>query len=362
MRTPCTPPRQTRPASARTIAGRFGLEVEGDASRMLCDVAPLAEAGPDDLSYLTDANKAGEAAASLAGCLIVPAGLADAALDGRTLIRHADPQAAFIEAMLAFRPPRQSPGPSVSIDAWVAPNAKLGEGVTAMPTAVVGEDARVGDRTVLHPGVVIGPGAVVGADCVLHAGAKVLADCVLGDRITLHANAVVGADGFGYRLTAGGFEKLPHTGRAVLCDDVEIGACATVDRGMVGDTVVGEGTKIDNQVQIAHNVRVGRHNALAAHVGVAGSSSTGDWVRMGGQSGIADHVNVGDNVAVGAKAAVMSDVPDGTDVHGIPARPVREQMMIVSASGRLPAMRRQLRELQKQVDELSSAGESRRAA
>ena len=354
--------RETRPASARTIAGRIGSTAEGDAGRMLVDVCGLADAGPDHLSYLQSLNDVGNAEASGAGCLIVPRDLPEDALAGRTVIRHDDPQSAFIHTMLAFRPPRSVPDSGVSLSAWVAPSARLGEDVCVRPNATIGEDARVGDRTVVHPGVVIGAGATIGEDCVLHAGVVVGDDCMVGDRVILHPNTVLGSDGFGYRPAGGTLVKTPHTGRVVLGDDVELGACVTVDRGMIGDTVIGEGTKIDNLVQVAHNVEIGRHNVLAAQVGIAGSSSTGDWVQMGGQAGVADHTVIGTGVQVGAKAAVMSNVGDGSAVHGMPARPAREQMRILSSLGRLPQMRQQLKRLQATVDELSGGETSESVA
>jgi UDP-3-O-[3-hydroxymyristoyl] glucosamine N-acyltransferase len=188
----------------------------------------------------------------------------------------------------------------------------------------------------------------------VHPNAVLYRGVQIGNRVIVHATAVIGADGFGYRFSEGRFIHLPHTGTVILEDDVEIGAGATVDRAMIGATVVGTGTKVDNQVMIAHNCRIGRHNAFAAQVGFAGSATTGDYVICGGQVGIADHAHIGTGCAVGAMAGVSGTIPDGERYHGIPARPEKEALKAHLVMGKLPEMRVQLRELEKTVKTLQA--------
>jgi UDP-3-O-[3-hydroxymyristoyl] glucosamine N-acyltransferase len=170
--------------------------------------------------------------------------------------------------------------------------------------------------------------------------------------VIIHAAAVIGSDGFGYRFAQGRFQKIPHTGTVVIEDDVEIGAGTTIDRGMIGATVIGAGTKLDNQVMIAHNCRIGKHNAFASQVGLAGSTTSGDYVRCGGQAGIADHSHLGTGCSIGAKAGLFGTVPDGAEYHGYPAGPAKEQYRIVMTLQKLPEMRKQLRTLEDEVRQL----------
>jgi UDP-3-O-[3-hydroxymyristoyl] glucosamine N-acyltransferase len=236
----------------------------------------------------------------------------------------------------------------------VSASARIGKGTNVHPGACIGDDVVIGANCDIHPFSVIGAGCIIGDGCTLHPHVALYADTVLGNGVVLHAGAVIGADGFGYRFDGKRFRHLPHTGRAVLGDDVEIGANATVDRAMVGDTVIGEGTKIDNLVMIAHNCRIGRHNVFASQVGLAGSVQSGDFCRFAGQVGVADHVKIGNRCSLGAKAGLNDDVPDGQSYHGYPAGPEREQIRVHLAARRLPEMRAQFKEMQVRVAELET--------
>ena len=339
-------------AEADHLAG----SLHGRDDVLITDVAPLERAGPNDVTYLeTLANSGPETAA---GCLLTtPEALETLAerLPETALLPCRDPQAAFIAVMLRLRPARSRPQSRISLDAYVAPTARVGQQAHVGANAFIGEEARIGDRTIIHPGVYVGQGVRIGEDCVLHPGAVVLHDCRLGDRVVLHPNAVIGADGFGYRLEADHYERIPHTAGVLIEDDCEIGACATVDRGMIEDTVIGQGTKLDNLVMVAHNCRLGPHNAAAALVGLAGSVTTEAYVRFGGHAGIGGHCTIGQGASIGAKAAVASDVPAGETYHGMPAGPARETLRQMKLVGRLPEMRSQLRDLQKQVERLTAA-------
>ena len=210
-----------------------------------------------------------------------------------------------------------------SSDARIHSSARLEAGVTVDPLAVIGPDAEIGAGTLIGPGAVIGPGVAIGRDCAIGAGATIV-HALIGDRVIIHPGARIGQDGFGYLPSPRGHQKIPQTRRVIIQDDVEIGANTTIDRGSTRDTVIGEGTKIDNLVQIAHNVSIGRHCLIAGQTGISGSSQVGDFVMMGGQVGLADHVNIGSGAMLGAQSGYMSDIPPGSRWLGSPAVPVRE--------------------------------------
>jgi UDP-3-O-[3-hydroxymyristoyl] glucosamine N-acyltransferase len=257
-----------------------------------------------------------------------------------------DPYAALAAALEIFHP-AQRPEPGVSPAADIDHSARIGEAVTAAPGARVGPECEVGDGSVLHPGVVLQERCRVGRDCVLHPNVVLYADTVLGDRVVIHGGSVLGSDGFGYALTPEGHRKVPQVGRVVVEDDVEIGANVTVDRATLGETLIGRGTKVDNLVQIAHNVRVGPGSILVGQVGISGSTRLGSGVVFAGQSGAAGHLEVGDGARVGAKSAVFSDVPPGETVTGIPAVGHSLWRRIATALPRLPEILRRLRRLEK---------------
>jgi UDP-3-O-[3-hydroxymyristoyl] glucosamine N-acyltransferase len=233
--------------------------------------------------------------------------------------------------------------------AFVHPTAKLGADVTVEPFAVIGMNTVVGDRCRIAAGAKVGAGCRLGPDTVLHPNVVLYDGCVVGQRVTIHANSAIGADGFGYRLHDGRHVKVPQLGHVEIEDDVEIGACTTIDRGTFGPTRIGAGTKIDNLVQVAHNCQVGRHNLFVSQMGIAGSSSTGDHVVIAGQAGVRDHVHIGDRAVIGAMAGVTKDVAAGQHMLGAPARPEREVKRIVMTTERLPEIRRDVARLKKHL-------------
>jgi UDP-3-O-[3-hydroxymyristoyl] glucosamine N-acyltransferase len=274
---------------------------------------------------------------------------------GRPMIFVDDPRDAFAKIVMFFRPPVEVPVVGLSPHARIDPTAQLDESVRVHPGAVIGAHVRIGRGCEIHSHVTIMPGCEIGADVVLFPNVVVYEGSQVGDRCVIHAGAVIGAYGFGYDTVQGRHQRGPQLGYVLIESDVEIGACTTVDRGTYGPTVIGEGTKIDNQVMIAHNCRIGRHNLICSQVGVAGSSSSGDYVVMAGQVGVPDHVRIGHRAVLGAKAGIMRDVPDDTTVLGIPATPERDQMAKQAAFAKLPEMRKQLRKLQRAVDELTQS-------
>jgi UDP-3-O-[3-hydroxymyristoyl] glucosamine N-acyltransferase len=335
-------------ATLEKLAQRVNGEIVGDGALEIRGVAALEKAGPQDLSFAGDEPNLRKLATARAGaCLVARSAAGSPALQGAqaALVLVDDPLDAFIATVQYLRPfpPRAPIG--ISQAAHVDPSAVIGEGTNVFPGAYIDAGAVIGRDCDLYPGVYVGCNCRVGDECVLRPHVVLYSDVTLGSRVLVHAAAVIGADGFGYRFRQGRFEKIPQLGWVEIHDDCEIGAGATIDRGMVGPTIIGEGTKLDDQVMIGHNCELGRHNAFASQVGMAGSVTTGDYVRLAGQVGIADHVHLGERCTLGAKAGVHKDIPAGETYIGLPARPEQEQLRIVMATGKVPEMRKQIREL-----------------
>ena len=339
------------------IADQFQGHVLGDPEFCATNVASLEKAMAADISYLESKKQLKVLLSSTAGAVLTTAELAAAAEErGATtnFVIVKEPQAAFIEVMLLFRPPAPRAEIGVSKQAIIADSATIGDGCNIFPHAYIGNHVRLGKNCDIGPGVVIHDGTVVGDDCTIHANAVLYANVTVGDRVIIHANAVIGADGFGYRFVNGAFVKIPHTGTVILEDDVEIGAATTVDRAMIAATVIGQGTKLDNQVMIAHNCEIGRHNAFASQVGLAGSCTTGDYVQMGGQVGVVDHCKIGTGAKIGGKAGVVWDMPAGGTYHGIPAIHEKDALRNHFSIQKLPELREQIKELTRQLADLQT--------
>ncbi len=307
--------------------------------RRIADIAPLDSAGAADISFLDNTKYLGALAATRAGaCLLAPRFL-PAAPDGLAVLVTGEPYRAFVAVARALFPDALRPSSLFGASgraagAQVHASARLEAGVTVDPLAVIGPRAEIGAGTLIAAGAVIGPGVAIGRDCAIGAGATVLY-ALIGDRVIIHPGARIGQDGFGFLPSAQGHQKIPQTRRVIIQDDVEIGANVTIDRGSTRDTVIGEGSKIDNLVQIAHNVSIGRHCLIAGQTGISGSAKVGDFVMMAGKVGVADHVMVGAGAMLGAQSGVMADVPAGARWIGSPAQPVRDFMKGVAVLRRL---------------------------
>jgi UDP-3-O-[3-hydroxymyristoyl] glucosamine N-acyltransferase len=298
--------------------------------RRIGDIAPLDRARSTDITFLDSAKYLDTLGTTRAGaCLMAPRFAAQAPETLAVLVAP-EPYRAFVMVARALFPASLRPSSLFdttgrSSDARIHSSARLEAGVTVDPLAVIGPDAEIGAGTLIGSGAAIGPGVAIGRDCAIGAGATIV-HALIGDRVIIHPGARIGQDGFGYLPSPRGHQKIPQTRRVIVQDDVEIGANTTIDRGSTRDTVIGEGTKIDNLVQIAHNLSIGRHCLIAGQAGISGSSQVGDFVMMGGQVGLADHVNVGSGAMLGAQSAYMSDVPAGGRWFGTPAMPAREFM------------------------------------
>lgn len=333
------------------LAEKINATVHGDASVKITACAALDEAGPSDLSFLTNRKYAGRLAESKAGAVVLSAEDAKS-IDGRTVLIAEDAYFAFREAIVLLHGFRQQPAASISELAQINASATLGSNVHVGPFVVIEAEAVVGDNCVLYPHTYVGTGATVGSDCILYPNVTIYDRCILGHRVTLHAGCSIGQDGFGYATHQGAHHKIPQTGIARIEDDVEMGANCSVDRATLGETVVAAGSKFSNSVTIGHGTKVGRHNLFVAQVGLAGSVQTGDYVAMGGQVGVAGHLKIGRQVQIAATSGVMQDVPDNVQVGGTPAVPLGEAFRVHVATQRLPEMVTQFKKLQKRVAEL----------
>jgi UDP-3-O-[3-hydroxymyristoyl] glucosamine N-acyltransferase len=332
------------------LAEVLQARLDGDPGRVVTGVAPLESAGPDQISFLTDLRYRGAADASRAGAFLAPRDVRG--LPAPTLGCDA-PQQALIQLLRLFHPPVPAPA-GVDRTAVVAPEARIDPSASVGPLCVVESRAVIGPRARLHALVHVGPGVEIGEDTVVYPHVSLRDGVLVGRRVIIHPGAVLGADGFGFAFDGTAHRKIPQVGGVLIEDDVEIGANTTIDRATFGDTIVRRGTKIDNLVQIGHNVVVGEHSLLVAQVGVSGSSRLGRGVVLAGQVGVADHVTIGDGVIAGAQAGIPSSLPAGEKVLGTPARPIWQAKRIVVAEARLPELLQRVRALEQKLERLAA--------
>ncbi len=335
--------------TVRDIAELLGVQVHGDDRGRISSMASPDQAGPTDITFAVDKRFASQLVDTCAGCAIVSQLVSDTPLP-QLVVENV--KLAVAKVLGALAPEPGAPAVGVHASATISPQAQLADDVSVGPGVTVGPGTKVASGVVLHAGVSIGANVTVGSQTLLHAGVAILDRCVIGDRVLIWPNSVIGADGFGYDTVQGVHQKIPHIGNVIIEDDVEIGACSCVDRAKFGSTVIGAGTKIDNLVQIAHNVQVGKGCILCAQVGVAGSVKLGDYVVAGGNAGFRDNITVGDQVRCSAFAAVAGDVPDGAIIAGIPAHDARSTYRELRALERLPELIKQVRAIEARLESL----------
>jgi len=331
-------PRATRGGTTATVRG----------------IAALGAARSGDLSFLGNPKYKADVARTQASVVLVPPDFAGAPQPGQLFLLVDVPSVALARLCArieqTLRPP---PPPGVHPSAVVAPGAWVAASASVGPQCVLEEGARVGERTHLQAAVFLGRDATVGDDCQLMPGVRVYGGCQLGHRVRLHANVVIGSDGFGYELVDGRHEKIPQIGMAVVEDDVEIGAGSTVDRARFGRTAIGEGTKIDNLVQVGHNVVIGKHCIICAQVGISGSVTIEDYVMLAGQVGVAGHLTIGRGVKAGGKTGINTSVTPGAYINGNPAIPYMLERRITVLKQRLPDLFHRVEQLEEQLKELA---------
>jgi len=319
-------------------------ELRGDPDASGDGVAPLDRAGPSSITFLGSAKYAAELASSAAAVVLVTPELAETPGPVRSRIIVANPQESLLSLLPLLYPEEIAP-PSIDPTVRIGRGARLGREVSIGPGVVIGAGAMIGDRVRIDANCVIGDGVEIGDDSRLFPHVTLYAGAALGRRVIVHAGVRIASDGFGYVQSGGAHQKISHVGRCLIEDDVEIGANTAIDRGSIGDTIIGRGTKIDNLVQIGHNVRIGRMCLIMAQVGIAGSVRVGDGVVLAGQAGIAGHHTIGDGARIAAQAGVFGDVPAGETWSGYPARPHREALRAHAAVFKLPEMIKALEKL-----------------
>lgn len=342
---------KSRPPSltVREIAQHLNCPFEGDGEAKIFGVASLEKAKPGDLVFLSHRQYRQALEVTKASAAIIPL---EEKFNRIPVIRSENPYLSFIKAVeLFFEPFRPEPGihPSASI----SPSAKIGKDVSIGALASIGEEVEIGARTIIFPLVVLYPRVKIGEDSIIHSHVSIREEVQIGNRVTIHNGTVVGSDGFGYlRSPDGSLVKIPQKGIVIIEDDVEVGANVAIDRAALGETIIRKGTKIDNLVQVAHNVEIGPQSLLAAQTGIAGSTKIGKKVVMGGQVGVSDHLKIEDNVQIGAKSGIMKDIPANSTVAGIPHLEMREWLKAMASLPHLYELRREVEQLKAKLKQL----------
>jgi len=343
------------------LAELVGGRVEGDPATAINGANVLSEVASGEITFVDQAERLKQLTATQAAAVVAPEKLAEhwkAAGDTPTrlpAILVADVHAAFAAIVTHFRPSRSRTAVGIHPRAIISPSARWGHGVNIHPGATIDDDCHIGNGTTILPGAHLMPGCTIGQDVTIGPGVVLYENTIVGDRSILHGGVVIGAHGFGYSFVNGRHILSAQLGYVRIGSDVEIGAGSTIDRGTYGATTIGDGTKIDNLVQIAHNCRIGQHNIICAQVGIAGSTSTGDYVVIGGQAGLRDHIHIGNGARLGAMAGITNDVPDGAAMLGIPATPEREQKLKLAALAKLPEMRQEFKAFRREIKALQEA-------
>ncbi len=337
--------------TAQQLSQQLGGTLLGDGAARISGVNALEAAEPGQLTFAEHVKYATGVAQTRASAILVPPDFPETA--NRTLIRVANPRAAFLQVMYLFYVPPAATG-IVHPSAVVSSEAVLAEGVTIQEAVIVRARARIGQGTVIESGVHVGEAVVIGRDCFIGPNVVLMYGVRLGDRVIIHGGTVIGGDGFGYVQAQGRHIKIPQVGSVVIEDDVEIGCNVCVDRATFGATIIKRGTKIDNLVQIAHNDVIGEDVIITGQVGLAGSVTVGNHVMFGGQSGVVDHITIGEGARIGAATPVTKDVKAGESVWGFPARPHQQVLKELASITKLPDLLRQMRAMRRRVEQLET--------
>ena len=337
--------------SAKQIAEYIQGVIEGDENATVHTFAKIEEGIPGAISFLSNPKYTHYIYDTQSSIVLVNKDFAPEKEVKATLIRvdNAYESLAKLLNLYEMSKPKKT---GVDPLAYIAPTAKIGQNVYIAPFACVADGAEVGDNTVLHPHATVGTSAKVGSDCILYPHATVYHDCRVGNHCILHAGSVIGADGFGFAPSPEGYEKIPQIGIVILEDNVEVGANTCIDRATMGATIIRKGVKLDNLIQIAHNVEVGSHTVMASQVGIAGSTKVGEWCMFGGQTGLAGHIKIGNKVNLGAQSGVPGSIKDGQTLIGTPPMELKAYFKSSAVFRKLPDMYHELNSLKKEIEEL----------
>ena len=337
----------------KEIAAITKAELAGDENFIIRHLCDLSEPQPDGICYVADLEKVTVPAGFATGAVILPAKAKNQSLPLKTNFLYAEnPEWAFTLLVQYWdkQTPKHTPG--IHPTALISPSAKLGQNVSVGAYSVIEDDVIIGDNTVIFPQVYIGKRTHIGADCILYPQVVVREECVLKNHVILQPGVKIGNDGFGFAFHQGKHHKIPQIGNVIIEDDVEIQANSCVDRAKLSHTIIGANTKVDNLVQIAHNVKVGQSCIMCSQVGVAGTTTIGNGVIAAGQVGIVGHVHIGDGVQLGAQSGVTNDIPAGEAYFGSPARPMKETLKIMAIESKLPEIYKELKVIKKAADKL----------
>ena len=338
-----------RAATLAELAELVGGTLGGDGSLRITAAKPLNEADAGHITLIDQPERIAQLDTTAATAVLKPRQIEYA---GRPSIAVDNVHASFRIIFARLHPPRQRSRIGIHPTAIISPTAKIGEGVDIHPYANLGDDVHIGPGSTIHASVQLMAGCRIGRDVTIYPNVTLYENCLIGDRVTIHSGVAIGAHGFGYTSVDDRHEPAAQLGNVVIEDDVEIGAGSMVDRGTYGSTRVGEGTKIDNMVQIAHNCKIGRHNLICAQVGIGGSSSTGDYVVLAGQAGLRDHVHIGAHAVVCGMSGITNDVKEQSVMLGLPATTEREQKVRLAAISKLPELRREMRVMRRTILEI----------
>ena len=337
------------------LAEHVGGEVRGDSSVMIKAAATLEEAGENEITFLANQKYEKMLKTTKAGAVIVDK---QCDVDNVPLLIAENPYYAFTQIIILLYGHRKHKKVGVSSKSNISPTAKIGQNCDIHDFVTIDDDVVIGDNCIIYPGVFIGRGTTIGNSCILYPNVTVYDNSVIGERVIINANAIIGEDGFGFATYKGVHHKIPQVGRAVIEDDVEIGAGCGIERGTLGDTIIGKGSKLGDLVAIGHGARVGPHSLLVAQVGIAGSAQLGHHCVVGGQVGIVGHIKVGNAVQIGAQAGVINDIEDGKVVLGAPAIEASQARRAYSMIKSLPEIRQQIRKLEKKLAKLEKSDPS----
>ncbi len=342
------------------LARRLQARLVGDGDVVITGVSGIDEAGPSELTFLANPRYFPHLKTTQAAAVIVSPDAEGSRDEQAGLARHVAllvhdrPYFAFLQSLRLFHPPPPPPDPGVDRSARIGRRVRLTDGVYVGPNCVIEDDVSLGAGAVILAGSFVGARSVIGAGCMLGPAVTVLNDCVLGDRVRIHPGTVIGADGFGYATYEGRHQKIPQVGGVTIGDDVEIGACCTIDRATMGQTVIGRGTKIDNLVQIAHNVQIGEDCIIVSQVGISGSTKLKDHVTLAGQVGVVGHIEIGAGAVVAAQSGVAKSIAPGAQYFGSPAVELARQKRIIAAMYSLPEQVKTIRAMERRVAELEA--------